>query len=326
MHDALMVLLAADTPEYTFKNLLDWLGRWHLLVLHTPIGLLAGLWATESLLVIRKSQRPTWSAASSLLLALTALSAVVAAALGWLLQASNSRAFGGPLIQAHLYWGIGTAVVLTVLWFVRNWSAKSGWVLKSIYAIGLILASAAMGMTGHTGGSSVHSEDFLTRGAPPLIKKLLEKEEPAPQAPDTPLTPVAPEAAADQPADVETQIDATQADEPTTDALTSAAQSINIYQDQIVPILIQYCYDCHDPEIKVKGGFDMTTVANLFGGGSSGLFGIVPGKPDESEVYTLMSLPADDDFVMPPKGDKVPLEKQEIIRQWILDGALTGEE
>lgn len=315
MHDGLMVLLAADTPEYTFKNLLDWLGRWHLLVLHTPIGLLAGLWATEILVVIRKRQRRTWSDASSLLLFLTAGSAIAAAALGWLLQASNPKAFGGPLIQAHLYWGIGTAILLTVLWFVRYRATKSGWVFKGIYATGLMLGSAAMSMTGHTGGSSVHSEDFLTRGAPPFIKRLVEKEK-TPEA----LVETAPQPASQTPEANENA--STQP--PATDA-NSTALATDIYADQIVPILIEYCTQCHDPEQKIKGGLDMTTVANLFGGGNSGLPGIVPGKPDESEVYVLMSLPPDDDFVMPPKGDTVPIEKQTIIREWILAGAPTGD-
>jgi mono/diheme cytochrome c family protein len=51
---------------------------------------------------------------------------------------------------------------------------------------------------------------------------------------------------------------------------------------------------------------------------------VVPGKPEESGVYTSTTLPEDDDKAMPPKGDRLTKEQQELIKKWIAEGANFG--
>ena len=74
------------------------------------------------------------------------------------------------------------------------------------------------------------------------------------------------------------------------------------------------CIDCHGPK-KQKGDLRLDSQ-------EAALAEVVkPGKSGESELYKHISLPADHEDIMPPKGD--PLTKGQIaaIKQWIDAGA-----
>ena len=98
----------------------------------------------------------------------------------------------------------------------------------------------------------------------------------------------------------------------------SHALAVDFAKD-VKPILESACLSCHGPE-KPKGGLSIHNRGAAIVGGDSGT-SIVPGKPEESLLYTLTILPPDDDDIMPPKGDPLTHEQTETLRQWILDGA-----
>jgi hypothetical protein len=85
---------------------------------------------------------------------------------------------------------------------------------------------------------------------------------------------------------------------------------------QIQPILKESCYECHGAK-KKKGGLRVDTKEFAF----EEDYMIVPGKPDESELYARVVLPADHDDIMPPKGDPLPKKQQDLLKQWIMEGA-----
>ena len=66
----------------------------------------------------------------------------------------------------------------------------------------------------------------------------------------------------------------------------------------------------------------MDTAEGLFKAGDSEIEPIVANSPMESYLVELITLPADDDDVMPPEGKEAltPDETMAIIR-WIWDGA-----
>ena len=102
------------------------------------------------------------------------------------------------------------------------------------------------------------------------------------------------------------------ADEPAADGKVS-------YHKQIRPILQVHCQGCHQPA-KPSGKYIMTDFAKLTGSGESEEPAIVPGKPDESYLISLIT-PENGEATM-PKGKK-PLSQVEIdlIRNWIAQGA-----
>ena len=89
--------------------------------------------------------------------------------------------------------------------------------------------------------------------------------------------------------------------------------------NDVAPILKENCLACHDTK-KKSGKYDMSSVEKLLAGGVNGE-PLTPGKPDDSEFYTLIV--TTDERRMPPrdKGEAVSKEKAAIIARWIKEGA-----
>src|SRR5438552_11574337 len=101
-------------------------------------------------------------------------------------------------------------------------------------------------------------------------------------------------------------------------SMLQAADKVD-FEQQIKPVLEFNCVRCHGPE-KPKGALRLDTRAGALKGGDSGT-PLVPGKPDQSPLYTSTTLPTDDDKHMPPKGDPLKKEETELLRRWIEQGA-----
>jgi hypothetical protein len=94
------------------------------------------------------------------------------------------------------------------------------------------------------------------------------------------------------------------------------------FAKEIRPIFAEKCYECHGPD-KDRGKLRLHTKADIL----KSEFVIVAGDPNESELYTRVTLPPDHDDVMPPEGKGEPLtkEQQELLKKWIADGASFGD-
>jgi formylglycine-generating enzyme required for sulfatase activity/mono/diheme cytochrome c family protein len=102
--------------------------------------------------------------------------------------------------------------------------------------------------------------------------------------------------------------------------LLAAAEPVD-FTKQIKPMLEQSCIKCHGEE-KPKGRLNLTTRAAALKGGDDGP-SLVPGKPDESSLYTTTVLPLDHDDFMPPQPKEKPLTKAQtdLLKAWIEQGA-----
>ena len=94
------------------------------------------------------------------------------------------------------------------------------------------------------------------------------------------------------------------------------------YNRDVRPILADNCFTCHgfDPksrEADLRLDVREAAVAKL-----DGAFPILPGKPDESEVWKRITT-KDEDDVMPPKKQNRQLSARDkkILRKWIEQGA-----
>src|SRR6478735_2879276 len=97
------------------------------------------------------------------------------------------------------------------------------------------------------------------------------------------------------------------------------------YNIHIRPILSDRCYKCHGPEPtqrKANLRLDIPDSAYAALKESPGMFAIVPGKPDESQVYHRI-ISEDTAERMPPPSSNVSLSEYEIklITKWIKQGA-----
>lgn len=93
----------------------------------------------------------------------------------------------------------------------------------------------------------------------------------------------------------------------------------------VQPIFEQNCVGCHR-EGNAEGDFRMDTKEHLF---TSGEYApnAIPFDPEESAVWNLTVLSADDDDLMPPtkKGGPMSKDKTDIIKNWIAQGAIWPE-
>lgn len=99
------------------------------------------------------------------------------------------------------------------------------------------------------------------------------------------------------------------------------------YEDDIMPIFVEKCSDCHSDSGKVKGGLKLDDPAHLHARlGKNSL--VVPGDWDASYLFVTLFRPADHEDAMPPKGKGERLTPEEVVlvQRWIAEGAeINGE-
>jgi hypothetical protein len=288
------------------------LGRFHVLVLHLPLGILTLAVALEILTRFKTFQflkvalAPTWIAG-----ALTALATV---ALGYM-HASEDSFQDMPAVEAHRMAGVTLAAVTCLIALLRTrmlpaptwpkWAGPAG-VFAPVYraiqpgfapgskldtgydklwALPVVAIVLLMIVTGHLGGNLTHGDTYLVQYAPGPIRVLAG-------------------------------LPANAGPRPKPKDLASA----DLFLDVVQPALDQRCSGCHNNS-KKSGGFSVATYDTLMKGGSKGAV-IVPGNLDGSNLFHRVTLTPDNaDFM--PKDGKTPLDKNQIaaVGLWIKNGA-----
>ena len=95
-------------------------------------------------------------------------------------------------------------------------------------------------------------------------------------------------------------------------------KKVNFYRE-ILPIFENKCFSCHQGG-KTKGGLKLDSRIYAFEGGKEDGPGIVPGDAHDSAIF-LRVTDEDEDYVMPPKGDKLTKNEVELLEKWINEGA-----
>jgi uncharacterized membrane protein len=150
----------ADSPSTPAakKHFLDWLGNFHVVVIHFPIALLLAAAAGELWFTWRRVRQP--SPAVRFCVLLGAGSAIVAAVLGWLHAASGYGA-GSPSILAWHRW-VGTAiavgsVILAAFSEIDSRREVRSWLFRLLLLLVALLVVAA----GYFGGLMVYGEGYF---------------------------------------------------------------------------------------------------------------------------------------------------------------------
>ena len=93
------------------------------------------------------------------------------------------------------------------------------------------------------------------------------------------------------------------------------------FAKQVAPVLEQHCLSCHGPE-KKKGKLRLDLRAEAFKNAEV----IVAGKAADSDLYKRVLLPKDDEDRMPNEGEPLAKEQQDLLRDWINEGAKWPED
>src|SRR5688572_13229826 len=148
------------------QDFVFFLGRFHVLALHLPIGIVIAAVVLDWI-----ARRPRYAAlapASPFFWGAAAISAIVTAALGYMHFAEG--AFTGPSANAHRLWGTITAVAALEAWWL---AAHARGVARWPQLTAGIAMLALVSITGHYGGNLTHGTEFLEEYAPSFLRPLL---------------------------------------------------------------------------------------------------------------------------------------------------------
>jgi mono/diheme cytochrome c family protein len=264
------------------------LGRFHPLAVHLPIGVILLVAAAEL-----ASFFPRYRERVDGGIALT-LPVLLAGALGaFLLGHLLARGGGFPARALVLHrrmelFAVVGAGASAVAWAYQ--SARQTTAARNVYrgVFGLTLAVLSGGA--HFGGTMTRGDNYLSKYAPgflaPFLGGVAPREKPAPAA--------------------------SASASPKTEPL--------VFADVVLPILKARCVECHGEE-ETKGELRLDSLAAIRRGGENGAV-VVAGSPDTSPLLQRMLLPMDDDDRMPPEGKPGPTPaERDAIRFWLERGA-----
>jgi uncharacterized membrane protein len=149
------------------SDFLLFLGRFHVLALHLPIGIV--IVAVVLDFAARSERYRALAQASPFLWGAAAVSAVLTVALGYLHFAEGS--FAGPSGSAHRLFGTVTMLVMLLGWWLAARAPRT-WLQPAVGVVALVLVS----ITGHYGGNLTHGPTFLLEHAPGFLRSLLGAE------------------------------------------------------------------------------------------------------------------------------------------------------
>jgi uncharacterized membrane protein/mono/diheme cytochrome c family protein len=148
---------------HTVNNLLLFVGHFHPLLVHLPIGGLVLLGTLEFIAATTRweeaAQNRRW------ILGFVGVAVCVSAACGWLL--AQGRGYDPQLLKWHRAAGLAVAVAcLSCVLLHRRGQLRAYRVTMAVTLLLLLVSS-------HLGGSLTHGRDFLTRYAPGFLRSWL---------------------------------------------------------------------------------------------------------------------------------------------------------
>ena len=147
-------------------NLDIFVGRWHPLIVHLPIGFL--LLGILLLAMSRNAKFMAVKAAVPVCFLAGCLAAIAACITGYLLAQSGD--YAGDILDQHMLAGFLTAGLSFVCWAATSSLPQvQKWRLYRYRFIPAIILLLSIGITGHLGGTLTHGEDYLWAGQPGSI-------------------------------------------------------------------------------------------------------------------------------------------------------------
>jgi uncharacterized membrane protein len=133
-------------------SLTEFIGRFHPVLVHLPIGML--LLAAIFQLISLKQKTASLGPAINITLFGGMMSAIFSAVSGYLL--STTEDYDASLISTHQWFGIAVAVISIGAYILNKLQNRyTKWVI--------LIMTILVVITGHLGGSITHGSDYLTK-------------------------------------------------------------------------------------------------------------------------------------------------------------------
>lgn len=263
----------------------NFLGRFHPLVLHLPIGALILVFSIELMGLRSKKYRIDMT----LPLLFNAASSVVASVLGLLwYYGGDSSDCSSELLDSHMWKGLIYSVC--ALWLpLIYWAGKRR--TQVLYYLTLLGSVVMMTVSAHDGGESLHGDIFkqvpwIEGGGEGRKHRHVTDSDPH-GTEEEKYNPV-------------------------------------LFTEIVVPILEAKCNECHHSANKVKSKLKFDTYADIIkgGAGQEDFPCLIPGDIKNSFFIESMELPEDDDYRMPPmKKEQMTADELVLLKWWVQVGA-----
>ncbi len=109
---------------------------------------------------------------------------------------------------------------------------------------------------------------------------------------------------------------------PASESAPPSAAKLDFAAD-VRPILENRCVNCHHAGA-LFGHLNIESRAKAFAERPGGPV-IIPGEPDKSPFYLVLTLPGENTKAMPPEGHRIPPAEVATIKRWIAEGAAWPE-
>ncbi len=222
----LFLLLLIPLDGRVDNTFLFFVGRFHPILLHLPIGALIVLFLMETINSFRSELN--LNAACDILLWFSVLSIIPTISLGFLLASSGN--YEDELLNFHKWLGWFTALICVwLVVFRQQKSPKNPNGVSRFYQVFLTINVVLISLAGHYGGHLTHGEDYLTKYMPTAMKTLLNVDD-----------------------DIDEYM-------VINDVADSTSKEAIYFKNNIRPIVKTYCFECHG-EDKQKGDMRLDTL------------------------------------------------------------------
>lgn len=262
----------------------DWftfIGRFHPLMVHLPIGFFSILVVIETLnsynyLEVHKK-------VIQVIIFCSTLSAISSCILGYFLSLEGG--YNEEILVEHQNQGIVFSVLNLLMFCLKlDYSEIRIPFSKRIYDVLLLFTTLMMIITGHHGGNLTHGEDYLTEKLP-FNKKNNES------------------------------IVALSNSTKNLDKNT-----IIVYKDIIKPIFKQKCEQCHNAS-KMKGNLRMDEVSFFKKGGKHGEIFKANDAEGSEFIKRILLPESNDEHMPPKGKPQITEDELNLLRWWIQEGA-----
>lgn len=254
------------------------LGSLHPLLVHLPVGILLAGISLDLWTRLRNNSKNR--EAIPFLYGAGALTAILSCISGYFLAGTGD--YTGDTVENHRWFGIGTALLSTLLWITYAWAPGSTGLLRKFLPW---LTAVVLAWTGHLGGSLTHGADYLLKSSPAFLQQWMGYRDEAMQKISIP--------------DV---------------------QQALAYKDLAAVVFQEKCVGCHGPD-KQKGGLRLDNPDWIMKGGKNGQV-LEAGNADQSELIKRLMLPVGDDDHMPPaEKPQLTAAELGMLHWWVKEGA-----
>ena len=262
-------------------DMILFLGRWHPLLVHLPIGML--VMAFLFALLSRKGSYATLAPAVPVTLLFGAASAVAASISGYLLSLGGG--YDTRTLSLHQWLGISTALVSVLCWLLYRKPVEEQDILHPLRKLRfafLAMMVILLCITGHFGGTLTHGEGYLVEALPESMRRVMGWQ---------------PE-----------------------ELVIENVQEADVYVDIIQPIMRQRCQSCHGPK-KQEGELALHTLDRLMNGGEHGPVIVVGDAEGSELHRRLMLPEGHEERMPPKGRTPISDDQIKLIAWWIDAGA-----